>query len=200
MKKLVFIFALILSLATWMGAQGAQNAPAQSKPQTSVPANEKVSTSETAQNGLPEAVQGVVDTSDIPDTICVDTKAGVVCLPSTDTAKLIELVKDVAAENKGNWPTSVLGWLTLLAGIAFSTRGTIALTAAKKVYLFLKVFLRSTLNIVAFIAGAVSAGATFLMGNGEFDWQIFTTLWGALAFLAVYVYEAKFKKKTPAKI
>lgn len=139
------------------------------------------------------------DSSEVPDSICVTTKTGIVCVPTGDAKILIDLITEIAGENKGNWPKTILGWITLLVGIAFSVRGTIAITAAKRIYAFLKVFLRSTLNIVAFGAGAVSTGITFLLGRGEFDWTIFGILWPSLAFLSVYVYEAFFKKPEPEK-
>lgn len=137
------------------------------------------------------------DSSEIPDSVCVQTKSGLICIPTGDTKALIDILMDVANENKGNWPTTLFGWITLIVGLAFSVRGTIALTAAKRIYAFLKVFLRSTLNIVAFAAGGLATGVTFLLGKGEFDWNTFGILWPSLAFVAVYVYEAKFKKPDP---
>ena len=195
MKKLI----LILSLFTcfWQIVEAQKTLTKPTNEQATVQA------SDTAITELPTTPPQAVTTRDssaIPDSICVDTKSGLICVPTGDTQILIDIVTQIAAENKGNWPTTILGWVTLVLGIAFSARGGVAITAAKKVYAVLKVFLRSTLNIVAFIAGAIAAGATFLLGKGQFDLQTFSTIWGITAFLLVYIYETWIKKPetTPA--
>lgn len=130
----------------------------------------------------------------LPETIWVVIDGDSIGIPTKDGQIAVETVKEIIEENKGNWPTSILGWVTLVLGILFSARGTVFMTSARGIYNFLKTFLRKTLHVVAFVAGAASAGVTFLIGRGEFDWQMFTTLWGITSFLGVYIYETWIKK------
>lgn len=133
----------------------------------------------------------------IPETLWVVINGDSIGIPTTDAKIAAETVKEIIKENDGNWPKTVLGWVTLVLGIIFSARGTVFITSGKRIYAFLKSFLKKTLNIVAFVAGMASAGITFLVGRGSFDWQVFMTVWGIVAFIGVYIYETWIKKPEP---
>lgn len=175
MKRLFLIATLFASLA-WNTGQAIAQAPVDSVKQVREAAAPKV----------PEILWVVVDGDSVG-------------IPTNDAQIAADTVKEIIRENKGNWPKSVLGWITLVLGIIFSARGTVFITSGKKIYEFLKIFLRKTLNIVAFIAGIASAGVTLLVGKGSFDWQTFTTIWGITSFLGVYIYETWVKKPKPER-
>lgn len=147
------------------------------------------------QAAQPEAV-----TKEVPETLWVVINGDSVGIPTTDAKLAADTVKEIIKENEGNWPKTVLGWVTLVLGIIFSARGTVLITSGRKIYAFLKVFLRKTLNIVAFISGVASAGVTLLIGKGSFEWQMFSTIWGITAFLGVYIYETWIKKPDPVTV
>lgn len=171
MKKLLLITILFVSSLAWnTGTVTAQE-----------PANIDTTTAQ-VQPELPEILWVVIDGDSVG-------------IPTTDAKIAAETVKEIIRENQGNWPKNVLGWVTLVLGIIFSARGTVFITSGKNIYAFLKVFLRKTLNIVAFVAGILSAGIVFLLGKGSFDWQTFATIWGITSFLGVYIYETWIKKK-----
>jgi len=177
--KFIFLFAALLVGST-MFAQKAVPVQPKTLQETTVP--EKVTQT-------PQAATVAKDTSAVPDTLCVLLRGDTICLPTNDAVQAVEIIKELVTENKDTLPTNPIGWIMLIVGVFFSARGTVLVTAGKGMYNFLKPFLRKTLNIVAFIAGILSAGITFLLGKGAFDWQTFATIWGITSFLAVYIWE-----------
>lgn len=153
-----------------------------------------------AQVPVDSVEQAEAVATEVPEILWVVIDGDSVGIPTTDAKLAAETVKEIIRENKGNWPKSVLGWITLILGIIFSARGTVFITSGRKIYAFLKVFLRKTLNIVAFISGVASAGVTLLIGKGSFEWQMFSTIWGITAFLGVYIYETWIKKPDPVTV
>jgi hypothetical protein len=174
--KFIFLFvALFIGSTTF----AQKVAPPKTVEQKQVP--EKVT--------VAPAVAKVDTAASIPDTICVTVRGDTICLPTNDAVQAVEIIKELVTENKDTLPTNPIGWIMLVVGVFFSARGTVLVTAGKGMYNFLKPFLRKTLNIVAFVAGILSAGITFLLGKGAFDWQTFATIWGITSFLAVYIWE-----------
>jgi hypothetical protein len=165
------------------------------------PKTTKTEQAATPEIGLPQAAlaEALADSTSIPDSICILVNGQNVCLPIKDTAKAGEILKEFIEGQKGNWPKDLWGILVLIVGFLLSGKGTMFLSNATKVYKFLKIFLRETLNVVIFIAVAFSASLTllvgFLSGKGfAFDWQIFSVLSPMVALLAIYIYERKKKK------
>ncbi len=132
----------------------------------------------------------------IPDSICTTVMDERICLPTKDGKEAGAIIEDLIAKNKGNWPKTPLGWVMWIIAFVLTPAGVAFAGNVKAIYNFLRVFLRKTLHVVAFIAGLAAAGITFALGRGEFDWQMFATLWGIFSFVAVYVYES-WIKKTP---
>lgn len=140
----------------------------------------------------------VKEVSELPDSLCVTVKGERICLPTNDAETAANIIKEVVEENKGIWPKNLMGWITFLIAFAFSVKGTQLLASAKGVYNFLRIFLRKAINVVVFIAAGFSAGVTLLIGKGSFDPNVFVTLWGLIAIVAVIIYENWIKKPEPA--
>lgn len=179
MKKYIFLFMMFFALSL--------NLTATEPPQ------------DATQQANPDDTVTIAIASNVPDSLLVVINGDSVFIPTKDGVEAAKIVQRVIEGNKGNWPTSPLAWVMWVLAFAFSATGIALMGNLKSIYNFLRIFLRETLHVVAFIAGAVSAGLTFLLGNGVFDWQTFATLWGGLSFLAVYVYE-RWIKKSPETV
>lgn len=132
-----------------------------------------------------------------PDVIPVVVGTDTFLLPAKDVRVVIDTIKSFERENHGNWPTTALGWIGLVAAAILGGKFTQAFTSAKVVYNFLKPLLKNTLFIVALVAGGVSAaisyGLSYLSG-GEFNYVQFSLIWSVCINIGVFIYEKWVKK------
>lgn len=146
-----------------------------------------------------------VDTTEVaaetvPDSLCVTLDGSVICFPTGEAVESAAIIKQLVDDNKGNWPTTVWGFVMLVGGFLLSAPGAALLVNMNKVYQSLKVIFRDTLAIVAAVAGALATGVSFLVGlitGSGFTWDIFMVVWGPIAFGSVVFYERVLKKKEP---
>ena len=135
----------------------------------------------------------------LPDKVCIMLEDSLICLPTRDGKEATEIITAFVKENKSNWPKNLFGWIGLLVAFSLSAPGIALISKGKNIYAFLKVFLRSKLNVVAFIAALASALLTSLFGllasNTGFDWSMFGTIWGLAAFAAIKAYHKWFETK-----
>lgn len=163
----------------------------------------EIETAKAEVTAVPRVVVGsdtllLFETPGFPDLYTVVLGVDTFQVPVKDGYLFVTGILEFERENRGNWPTSFPGWLSLVSLTIVGGRATQVITSGRKVYKALKPFIGNPLGLVALSSVAISALIAFIVGqfitgNG-FSVELWVTIGGYVAIGAWFIYERLVKK------